>query len=115
MHEYSLVRSLLDRVAVEAQTRQAVSVRRLSLRVGELAGVNVELLHAAYEMCRPGTLCANAPLEVASVPARWTCDWCAADVPDHGPRRCGRCGRPARLAAGDDLVLERIELEVDDV
>jgi hydrogenase nickel incorporation protein HypA/HybF len=115
MHEYSLVRSLLDRVAVEARTRRAAGVRRLSLRVGELSGVNVELLHAAYEMCRPGTLCAGAPLEIAAVPARWTCDRCACDLPDDGPRRCARCGGPARLAAGDDLVLERIELEVDDV
>jgi hydrogenase nickel incorporation protein HypA/HybF len=115
MHEFSLIRSLLDRAAVEAGTRHAVAVRRLSLRVGELAGVNVELLQAAYDLCRPGTICAGATLEIAAVPARWTCERCACAVPDDGPRRCARCGRPARLAAGDDLVLERIELEVDDV
>jgi hydrogenase nickel incorporation protein HypA/HybF len=115
MHEYSLVRSLLDRVVVEAQTRQAVGVHRLSIRVGELAGVSVELLRAAYDVCRVGTLCADAPLEITTVAARWTCEACAEDLPDDGPRRCARCGRPARLAAGDDLLLERIELEVDDV
>jgi hydrogenase nickel incorporation protein HypA/HybF len=115
MHEYSLVRSLLDRVAVEAQTRQAVGVRRLSIRVGELSGVSVELLRAAYDVCRVGTMCAGAPLEIATVPARWTCAGCAEDLPDDGPRRCARCGRPARLASGDDLLLEQIELEVDDV
>jgi hydrogenase nickel incorporation protein HypA/HybF len=115
MHEYSLVRSLLDRVAVEARARQAVGVRRLSLRVGELAGVNVELLHAAYDLCRPGTMCAGASLDIATVPARWACSACGNGLPDDGPRRCPRCGGAGRLVTGDDLVLERIELEVSDV
>ena len=89
--------------------------RRLSVRVGELGGVNPELLRAAYELARVGTVCAGAPLDIAAVPARWACDACGRTVPGDGPRRCHACGAPARLVAGDDLVLEQIELEVPDV
>jgi hydrogenase nickel incorporation protein HypA/HybF len=115
MHEYSLVLSLLDRVATEAHARQAVSVRRLSVRVGELGGVNADLLRAAYALARVGTVCAGAPLDIAAVPAHWACKACGETVTGDGPRRCHACGAPARLIAGDELVLERIELEVPDV
>ena len=115
MHEYSLVLSLLHRVGAEAHAQRAVSVRRVSVRVGDLGGVNVDLLRAAYRLARVGTVCAGAPLDVAAVPARWACEACGRTVPGDGPRRCQACGAPARLIAGDDLVLERIELEVPDV
>jgi hydrogenase nickel incorporation protein HypA/HybF len=85
------------------------------VRVGELGGVNADMLLAAYELARGGTVCAGAPLDIAAVPARWACDACGREVTGDGPRRCQACGAPARLIAGDDLVLERIELEVPDV
>jgi hydrogenase nickel incorporation protein HypA/HybF len=115
MHEYSVARRLLERVDVEVRSRGATGVRRLWIRVGELSGVDVELLRTAYAVCRCGTSCDAAPCEVTWVPASWTCAACGAAVPDSGPRRCRTCGAPARLAAGDELMLERIELEVDDV
>jgi hydrogenase nickel incorporation protein HypA/HybF len=115
VHEYSIVRSLLDRVNAEARARRAHRVRRLWIRVGELAGVDAGLLRAAYDLCRDGTVCADAPIEIQVVGAQWTCAACDRGVGPTGPRRCGTCGGPARLTAGDDLRLERIEMEVADV
>ena len=45
MHEYSLVEALVRRVEAEARKRQALAVHGLSVRVGELAGVDAELVH----------------------------------------------------------------------
>jgi Zn finger protein HypA/HybF involved in hydrogenase expression len=36
-------------------------------------------------------------------------------VPAGGPLRCPACGAPARLVSGDDILLERLDLEVPDV
>jgi hydrogenase nickel incorporation protein HypA/HybF len=112
MHEFSIVQSLVDRVEAEARVRGATKVRRVSVRIGELSGVEAELLERAYDVYRERTICHDAALEIRRVPAKWTCPRCAADLARLGPRRCAACGTAARLAEGDDIVLEQIEMEV---
>ncbi len=115
VHEYSIVQALLARVEAEAAQRRATAVHRLRVRVGELSGVETPLLESAYELFRERSICARAALEIVPEAARWCCSDCRAAVPAGGILRCPRCGAPARLAAGDDIVLERIEMEVPDV
>jgi hydrogenase nickel incorporation protein HypA/HybF len=115
MHEYSIVSALVHQVEVEARAHRALAVQRVRVRLGELAGVESELLVAAYELARAGTVCAGAELEIVAVPARWECSECSATIPRGARLTCPRCARPARLAAGEDLLLERIEMEVPDV
>jgi len=112
MHEYSIVEALVDRVAAEARARHATAVHRLSVRIGELSGVDVGLLTTAFAIFRDRTICESADLEVQSVPARWECPDCGGVVGPGTMLRCVRCGAPARLAAGDEIVLDRIEMEV---
>ena len=69
MHEYSIVRALLDRVDREARARQATAVHRLQVRISELSGVEVELLETTYQTFRERSLCAAAELEVMPVTA----------------------------------------------
>ena len=113
MHEYSLVQSLVERVEQEARRRGALAVHRLSVRVGELSGVDPDLFRTAYETFREGTICARAPLAVTTVAASWSCPRCAKAIPRGGILRCARCDAPARLDdGGDALTLDGIELEV---
>jgi hydrogenase nickel insertion protein HypA len=112
VHEYSIVQALVDRVTIEARAHHAASVHRLSIRVGEASGVDVELLTTAYATFRERTICEGADLVVVRVPVRWECLACQADVPTEGVLQCPRCGAPPRLAAGDELILDRIEMEV---
>jgi hydrogenase nickel incorporation protein HypA/HybF len=112
MHEYSLVSALLDRVEEEARRHAALSVARVRLRVGGLAGVEPDLLRAAFEMAREGTICAAAELELVLVEVRWACRDCQRPIAAGALLACPDCGAPARLAEGDDLVLERLEMEV---
>jgi len=112
VHEYSLVQALLEQVDRQARAHHAVAVHKLHVSVGELSGVEVPLLETAYETFRQRTLCAGADLEVHPVAARWACPGCGRIVRRGEPLRCGDCGTPARLEAGDEIVLERIEMEV---
>ncbi|MGE3276457.1 MAG: hydrogenase maturation nickel metallochaperone HypA [Vicinamibacterales bacterium] len=112
MHEYSIVSALYDRIADEAGRRQATAVRAVRVRIGELSGVEVELLRTAYDTFRPGTLCAEAPLEVDTVPALWSCPSCGGTPARGAALICPACGEPVRLVQGDEIVLERLELEV---
>ena len=112
MHEYSIVQALVERVEAEARARHAASVHRLSVRIGELSGVDVGLLATAFTTFRERTICERAELEVHSVPVRWECPECGREVSPGTMLRCSGCGAPARLASGDEIVLDRIEMEV---
>lgn len=112
MHEYSIVRALLDRVETEARARGAVRVHRVQVRVGELAGVDPGLLTTAFETCREQSICRGASFEVLPERIRWVCRGCGRDVTTGDVLQCADCGEPARLASGDGIVLERLELEV---
>ena len=115
MHEYSIVQALFDQIDEAARAQAATAVRRVKVSIGELAGVEVSLLRTAYDTFRARTLCEEAPLEVREIPARWTCPGSHGDIPRGRALACPTCGRPARLAAGDEIVLEQVELEVPDV
>ncbi len=113
MHEYSLVEALVRRVEEEARRRNATAVHRLRVRVGELAGVEPELLRTAYDTFRCGTICAEATLELVTFPARWSCPTCGAVFERGAVLRCRTCDQPARLDPdGDALLLDAIEMEV---
>ncbi len=113
MHEYSIVSSIVERVERELAAHPGAVARKLHLKIGELAGVEVPLLRTAYDLFREHTPCEQAELAVDLVPAEWRCTVCARAIPAGEVLRC--CNRPAKLAAGDDITLERIEMEVRDV
>ena len=112
MHEYSIVQALMDRIEAEAAAHHARAVHRVVVRIGEAAGIEVELLRTAYEMVCEGTICGDAPLEITTVVQKWECSACGAPVAAGGWRTCTACGKPARLVEGDEILLERLELEV---
>jgi hydrogenase nickel incorporation protein HypA/HybF len=112
MHEYSLVGDLLDQVAAHAHSRGATSVRKVTVGMGELAGVDPDLFATAFETFRAAGPCRETELVIRWVEARWVCSNCARPFDRGAVLRCLDCQGPARLAAGDELTLERIELEV---
>ncbi len=115
MHEYSIVQSLLDRVEKEAAAHGATAVHRLRLQIGEMSGVETALLRSAYETFTDRSICAQAELEIIPVAVKWGCPSCDTELMPGAALRCGVCEGPARLIAGDEIVLERIEMEVPDV
>ena len=112
MHEYSIVQALMDRVGAEARARGATAVHRLSIRIGELSGVEPVLLTTAYETFRTRTICEHADLAVQIVDARWECPGCGRAIGRGDRLACAACALPARLVEGDEITLDRIEMEV---
>jgi hydrogenase nickel incorporation protein HypA/HybF len=115
MHEYSIAQSLLHRVDASLAGHRVVAIRRLSIRIGELSGIDAGLLRTAYELCRAGTPCGEAELEISDVAARWACPSCGEAAPKGGRLFCSGCGAGMRLVEGDEIILDRIEAEVEDV
>ncbi|MFZ1863072.1 MAG: hydrogenase maturation nickel metallochaperone HypA [Polyangiales bacterium] len=115
MHEYSIVASLIDRVQQEAAAHGGTRVHRLHVKIGELAGVELDLLKTAFDTFRERTICDGAELAIEPVAATWACTTCNRNVAKGAILRCDACGRPAHLIQGDEIVLERIEMEAPNV
>ena len=113
MHEYSLIQALIARVGQEARRRGALRVHSLTVRLGELSGVEPPLLATAFELARAGTACEGAELKLDRVAAVWSCPGCKKVFARGEVLRCAACARPAELNDGADaLTLDRIEMEV---
>ncbi len=112
MHEYSIIQSLVDSVESVASRYEGGSVHRVYVDIGELSGVDCDLLQIAYDTFREGTICDKAPLTIERIAARWECPHCHGAIPRGEILRCASCNEPARLAAGDEILLRRVEMEV---
>ncbi|MGB5702586.1 MAG: hydrogenase maturation nickel metallochaperone HypA [Polyangiales bacterium] len=115
MHEYSIVASLIDRVQEEATAHGGVRVHRLHVKIGELAGVELDLLKTAFDTFRERTICEGAELTINTVAPTWACPSCKRNVERGSVLRCETCDRPARMIQGDEIILERIEMEAPNV
>lgn len=113
MHEASVVQALLDRIEADAAPYGSARVATIDVQLGELSGVEAVLLQSAWEILRGGTRCEGAELRLEPVAARWQCPRCAAEIARGQALRCASCQVPARLVAGDELVLARFELDMD--
>ncbi len=112
MHEYSIASSLLRMAEEQAAKHAAARVLGLQLRIGELAGVEVGLLETAWSLVRERSCCDGVDLAITFTPARWECSGCGASIAQGSLLACVTCGGKAQLVSGDELVLDRIEMEV---
>ena len=112
MHEYSLVLALIERVEQEIKNHGATAANRVAISVGELSGVEADLLSSAFEIAREDTLLRATELQVTHVKARWQCVACASDIDSSKSLICESCGNSARLTEGGEILFESVELEV---
>lgn len=112
MHEYSLMVALMERVEAEAAAHRALAVHRVRVLIGELSGVEPDLLQSAFDIVRSGTICDRAALDIERVAARWECPDCRRPLEAGQRLQCAACGAPATLASGGEILLGQIELEV---
>jgi hydrogenase nickel incorporation protein HypA/HybF len=115
VHEVSLVEALFDQADRAIASHDAAAVRKVTVRIGELAGVDEQLFRTAFDGCKADRGYTRASLEIVAESAVWLCGACGGAIPPGGALRCAACYGTARLNAGGDLILQRLELEVSDV
>jgi hydrogenase nickel incorporation protein HypA/HybF len=113
MHELSIARALLRQVGRVAGAHGGARVRRVTVRIGPLSGVEPALLAQAFPQVVAGTPAAGAELVIESAPVRVRCLACGHEgeaAPNH--LRCRACGgADTRLVGGDELLLVSLDLE----
>jgi hydrogenase nickel incorporation protein HypA/HybF len=112
MHEYSIVQAMFEQIERVAGEHHAAAVRGVTVRIGSAAGLDITLFRSAFDLYRVRTICDDAALVIEEVPARWVCPDGDGAVPPGERLTCQRCGRPARLEAGDEITLMKLDVEV---
>lgn len=113
MHEVGIIESALATVLDYARAADAARVHRIRMRVGTLAGVDVDALRFAFDAVTAGTPADGAALDIDIVPATARCGTCQKDfTPASGfifacPVCCALSGE---LRQGRELELSRIEM-----
>ena len=112
MHELSLMEALRDQALAAARADGATRITAIQLRVGELAGVELDALRFAFPVVMAGTIAAGAELRIEREPAECHCAACNASFPaPDGCCDCPRCGTISRqLLRGRELRLLALEV-----
>jgi len=115
MHELSICRALIAQVEGIARDR-AGRVTAVHVGIGPLSGVEARLLASAYPLAAAGSAVEGSNLEIETAPVRVRCRTCGAEGAA-APNRllCPACGDwRTELMSGDEMLLLRVELEIDD-
>ncbi|MDB5339354.1 MAG: hydrogenase nickel incorporation protein [Planctomycetaceae bacterium] len=112
MHEASLVRTLLDKVATLLKEHQGEAVEEVCIELGPLSGVEPLLVQSAFEMLAPQYSLSDAKLIIHEIPLEAKCRDCGALFEIKNFRfRCELCESSAvQVVRGDEFRLLNITI-----
>ncbi len=115
MHEFSIISALLDLVEDDVRKHNAKSVTKITVKIGALSGVVIELFDEAFHTCKRGSIAENADLKILrqEIEIQCLCGYSGGIV----KRKfiCPECGgKDIRVTDGEEIILQRLELEMPD-
>ena len=113
MHELGIASSILDCVQKEAQRHPGIHISKVGVKVGELAGVDVDALQFGFESIVRDSDLEPLVLDVELIPRVQRCPKCGNEfrMTDFDPR-CPQCGEFAtQCIRGDELDVAYMEVE----
>ena len=113
MHELAICNALIGQLEKVAREQDARKVVAIVVRIGPLSGVESALLQRAYLVASQGSVAESAERTLKLMPIRVYCRDCGAESDAVINRLiCAECGGwKTTLISGDELLLERVELE----
>lgn len=113
MHELSICEGI--RAIIEEHARDAgfTRVARVSLEIGQLAGVEVEALRFGFDVAMRGSPAEHAELEIIELPATAWCLPCARTVAiAQRWDGCPNCGsHQLQRTGGEELRIKSLEVD----
>ena len=113
MHELSIISSVLDQVEQLQKQHEGKRFSKVGLRVGELAGVDVDCLRFGFEAVVKDTQWEQLMLEIEQIPRRQRCPKCSEEFrAENWDTICPKCGEiNTDIIAGEELQLAYVEVD----
>ena len=92
MHELSIALSIVELAGEEARKADAISISKVEVEIGTMAGIETEALLFAWDSVIQDTMAMNAELVIHTVQAEAHCLQCGKDFPaEHYFVQCPHC------------------------
>jgi hydrogenase nickel incorporation protein HypA/HybF len=115
MHELSAARNIVEIVSQHVPPHDLGRVRRVKVRIGELAGILPSSLVFCFDAVVSETSMKEAQLEVDAVPASAVCTACGSEFRIDSPVfACPHCGHQG-LGTGTGSEFHIVEIELQDI
>jgi hydrogenase nickel incorporation protein HypA/HybF len=112
MHELSIATSLINLIVENAQKSGSGNVTKVSIVIGNLAGVVTDSLKFCFDEIKMGTIANDAELVVDEVSATAYCAVCETEFPvGQYVFDCPECGDVIIPSGGKELYLKDMEVE----
>jgi hydrogenase nickel incorporation protein HypA/HybF len=113
MHELTIVTSVLAQLDELKKQHEGKRFSKVALRVGELAGLDVECLRFGFECVVKDTPWESLALEIEEVPRRQRCPRCSEEFrAENWATACPKCGEAETvIIAGEELQIAYVEVE----
>ena len=112
MHEMAICRNILEIIEDQARAKDFARVRRISVEIGPLAGVEVEALRFGFDVVTRGSVADGAVLDIIRPEARATCRDCGANsVIEQRYDPCPQCGsHRLDIISGAEMLVKELEV-----
>jgi hydrogenase nickel incorporation protein HypA/HybF len=112
MYELSVAQELYCSSRARADELGARELESVRVEVGELAGVDPELLRSAWKFVTGESADESCRLDIVRTSARQVCPQCGAEPRQGGyPTYCERCKCHMRVESGDRVELLEIRFQ----
>jgi hydrogenase nickel incorporation protein HypA/HybF len=109
VHELSIVCSIVE---LASQAAESGVVRRVTIEIGKLSGVEPEAIVFCFPEVARGTPVEGAVLDIREVDAEARCDICGAEFPTPDMLSACPCGSlHFKRLRGEELNVKSIEIE----
>ncbi len=125
MHEYAMMRNVLETVLNAAKPHNAEKILEISLEVGELTFLKLEELKFAFSIVSKGTIAEKARLRIRRIKTRIKCANCGYEGytkyegPEHHSLdiplqlKCIKCGSTkVEITSGKECNVKNVKLKL---
>ncbi len=112
MHEASLVEGILKIALEVAAENRAEKISAIGLKIGDMAGVELDALNFSFDVLKKNTIAENAALKINHVPIIAQCNKCGKtfNIARYN-FFCPECGGILILKSGRELLVEFVDCE----
>ena len=112
MHEATLAENIIEIALDVAEKNHAKKISAVGLKLGDMAGVEVEALNLSFEVLTKGTLAENSSLKINRVPIQAKCNKCGKVFKLKNYNFfCPECDGILILQSGRELLVEFVDCE----
>ena len=112
MHEATLAESILKIAQDVAEENHAQKISAIGLKLGDMAGVEIDALNFSFDVLKKNTIAENAELQINRVPIRAQCNKCGKFFTvEHYNFFCPECDGVLILKSGRELLVEFVDCE----